>query len=152
MNHFFFLSFLLLASLNSSAQKGHDYRFDTLLKKKIFFSLPNCVDCDSTGISIIEVYKLNDSIKIKSWYSSGYGYNFEKDNRLTKRLNTELIDTIPVGYHAVIPLYFYYKNDAGIVSSPSNKAGSAAEKKIRKLKRKSVVLEPVIITKYPTQY
>lgn len=56
---------------------------DSLLRKTIerVIRFPDCIDCDYTGITLIQVFKSDDSIKIKSLYSSGNGYNFENDKK-----------------------------------------------------------------------
>lgn len=66
--------------------------------------------------------------------------------RMTK--NAKCIDYIEKGYKAVIPIYFYYDN--GTLNAPSSMSDSILKKKIRRLNRKTFVMEPIVFTVYPS--
>ena len=148
MKQFFLILFILVACLTSREQEAHESSVDSSIKRTIerWILPPDCVECDFTGISFIQVYVLNDSIKIKSLYSSGNGYDYDNSRLLTKGLNIKFFGKISKDYNVVIPLYFYYDN--GVLNPPSKELQLKAKKKIKKLKRKAIVLEPILITSF----
>ena len=148
MKQFFLTLFILLACLTSREQEAHESSVDSSIKRTIerWILPPDCVECDFMGISFIQVYVLNDSIKIKSLYSSGNGYDYDNSRLLTKGLNIKFFGKISKDYNVVIPLYFYYDN--GVLNPPSKELQLKAKKKIKKLKRKAIVLEPILITSF----
>lgn len=122
---------------------------DSLITRTIerYINPPDCIDCDYTGISLLKIYREDDSVKIKTIYASGNGYNFDNDKGLSKGLTLKCKNYIGIKDTIVAPVYFYYNN--GTLNLPSEKSNSTANKKLRGLGKEMMLLEKIIITSYP---
>lgn len=147
------LTLLVLFSLSPApAQMLNKSTIDSIVIKSIqrnIFS-PAIVEPGSVGISVIEVYIQNDSIKIQSLYSSGEGYDFTNDKYLVSGLNKALMQKIPNYYKAIVPVYFHYSD--GAEHKPPAIAQEEAQKKINTLKGTANVLDPVVLILYSSKH
>ena len=104
------------------------------------------VDCDYTGATLMQIYKENDSLQIKTLYASCHGYNFEDDQFLKKRLNKYYKDSSMGGCKIIMPFYWNYNDDKSI-QKPSEEIKGQMKKIISKQKGKQIlILEPFEIT------
>jgi hypothetical protein len=104
------------------------------------------IECDYTGGSIIQIYKLNDSLAIKSLYASRKGYNFDNDALLSKQLNKYYVDSFTKTCKVVIPMLFYY-SDKKTSFEPSDKIKTTINEMREKMRTKNLqLLETLILT------
>lgn len=112
------------------------------LRKNVGFPYNNN-GTDSSGVALIRFFKNNDSLFIRSLYSSDNRFILENDKALIQRLNFKYKATFPNGYNVIIPLYFdYYKQGE---SDHYTGYDNYLKREIKKLGNKIHVLMPVTI-------
>lgn len=66
---------------------------------------PDYRDIDSSGLALVKISKINDSIILKSIYHSSARFNLENDEKLIRNLSKSNKDKIPNNYEVILPLY-----------------------------------------------
>jgi len=71
---------------------------------------PKSVGKGENGMALIHIFKIKDSIVVRSIYASNKDYNFEMDRNLNKVAN-EKRAPLPKGYDVIVPAFFYGLDD-----------------------------------------
>lgn len=142
----FLISFLMLViSVKSQSNKlFHDSLLTILIKKQIGF--PYDDGPDSSGVTLIKIYKQQDSLKMVIVYASAARFALAQDGGLKKRIN-KYKEKFPDGYKTYIPVYFVYDSGNGIVPADPN-AAKILSQKIKSLGKRVHVLDPINIPGY----
>ena len=142
----FLISFLVLAIISKSQSNKlyHDSLLTIMIKKQIGF--PYDDGPDSSGVTLIKIYKQQDSLKLDIVYASAARFALSHDGGLIKRIN-RYKDKFPNGYKAFVPLYFVYDNGNSIVPTAAT-ATKTLSQKIKSLGKKVHVLDPISIPGY----
>lgn len=142
----FFISFLVL-TLSGNGQSNklyHDSLLTIMIKKQIGF--PYDDGPDSSGVTLIKIYKQQDSLKMDIVYASAARFALANDGGLKKRIN-KYKERFPDGYKTYIPIYFVYDNGNSIVPTAAT-ATKTLSQKIKRLGKKVHVLDPISIPGY----
>lgn len=140
----FVLSFLLNLSCVASGQTANR-QYDSVISKVIERNTrnPECLDCDHTGICLLEITKKDTVVNIRTLYASSKLYDFGNDPHLLKKLKEKCKESIKGDYKVIVPMKFYFDEQ-----EPSGKSVQKLQKKIKKLKHKRHVMETVYLTTY----
>ena len=109
---------------------------------------PYCHGCDSSGLSLVKVYKYKDSLRVRSLYASDSRFNLEEDMQFIRRLNLKYKQRFSEGYTAIVPIYFYYYSEREVPDPIHPVAKSTLESKIKELTGKVHILKPITVAGY----
>src|SRR5436305_7862163 len=115
MRTILFISILNTMRIFSYSQNCQAHLNQNFIEKVINRSmpLPDNIECNNTGISVLKIYKETDSVKMMSLYYSCSDYDFSSSKYLSKALNKYCKDSIPDKCAIVVPIYFYYMPATG---------------------------------------
>jgi hypothetical protein len=111
---------------------------------------PEYDDIDSSGLALLKISKINDSILIKSIFCSAVQFNLEINKYFSRLLNRYYKVKLPNNYEVFVPIYFVYYNAKDSIAPYSKDSKNNLEKKIKTLKKKNIS-SPVTVTAYPMQ-
>ena len=107
---------------------------------------------DTTGVILLQVEKVCDSIKMSTLYSSMKEYRYNISEAVNSVRNKKYVDSIPVGYIRIVPVYFYFWSLNDIESSPSKNAELGAVNYIKALRSDIKLLDTIkLISTAPIQ-
>jgi hypothetical protein len=138
----YFSIFILSAFWFSSYGQNCETDINQDFIKKIIdrnIDIPYGVECDYTGIGLVEIYKENDSVKMKSIYYSCSAYDFSNQRSLSKALNKYCKDSIPETCKIICPIIYYY-NDNDSLQKPAEYKFAAMNQNIARFKKKKNVI------------
>jgi hypothetical protein len=143
----FSLFILALATYGQTSAEAYDSLLTRTIQKQIIF--PDSNGIYSTGVTIIRVYKNNDSLHLDVLYASGTEFNLTDDKELRRRFNMHK-DRFPNGYSAVVPLYFDMYKEGDEMIPLNIDSSKALEQEIKTIEKKYRVIRPIHISGYPT--
>jgi hypothetical protein len=143
-------SFLIISML-CYGQMHSIYYYDSLFRRPLqrYMVTRYCEACARTGLALIQISKVEDSLRLISVYSSDSNYNYTYDKIFTKEINSRCNQFVENGFRMLVPIYFYYEDDSTL-HKPSSLMDSRVRKKIKDLSNNMVVMEPIIVTRYPS--
>ena len=130
-------------------------RIDSLNKmvKRILqnnISVPEYEETSSSGLTLIKLSKVNDSILVNSLFCSAEEFNVANDKSLIRSLNRYYKNKLPNNYEVFVALYFTSYNSKGSLVPYPQGSEEMLKLKLRLLKKRNV-LNPVIIVAFPLQ-
>ena len=139
------LLLLILSYVLYAQKEGH--QFDSLLFKTLERNVahPYSTNGATAGVNLLKLYKMGDSIIVKSVYTSDKKFDALNYEHISKAINGKYNRLIKSPYSLIIPIYFYY-SDVQI----SSEILKAVEEKIRKFAKRGNVIskKPVYITEF----
>jgi len=133
-----------LFSTKTAAQLGKidlDTSIRRMLERNIAF--PESLFTGENGIALLHIFKFNDSIIIKSVYTSYKDYDFRMDGNLTEIANRRTVPFKLDESEVIVPVIFHYFDKRN--SEPDLTLTSEARKAINQMGRKIDVTTPVVM-------
>lgn len=136
-----------LLQLSSSAQKPSP-AYDSLLSKAVLRSVvPQ--ENGSPGVLVLYIQKKDDSIQVKTVYSSMKDLGYSIEGYMTRQCG-KYIAPLPNGFRRIVPVHYYYQSNDGVMHPPSDEALKKAMKAIKKASGKVPAMTPAKIILYAT--
>ncbi len=139
----FAISVLLFGTKTSAQQSSNDLdrSIRTMLERNITF--PESLFKGQDGIALVHIFNSNDSIIIKSLYSSYKDYNFGMDRNLTEIANRGAVAFKLGKSELIVPVIFHYFDKVN--PDPDLTLNPEAKKIIKQIGRQIDVTTPVIM-------